>query len=183
MLKHTMIAAAAAALLAAGFAPAHAQQGQSSAPKREMRVYGQEVMTPDERQAYIDRMRAAKTSGERIRLRDEHRVEMQQRAKEKGVTLQEPQRRGGQKRDSKGGPSQVEQLFTEQERADFRKRMDSAKTPEERDKIRGEMRTQAEARAKEKGITLPEPRGPRAAKPTPAPVPAPAPAPQAPKVQ
>ena len=74
---------------------------------------------------------------------------------------------------------QGEQLFTEQERADYRKRMQDAKTPEEREKIRSDMRTQAEARAKEKGITLPPPRGPHGPKPAPAP----APAPDAPKAQ
>ncbi len=179
MFKQTLIAAAAAALLAAAMVPAAAQQSPPPAAKREMRVYGEEVMTPQERQAYVDRMRAAKTREDRIKLRDEHRAEMQQRAKEKGVTLQEPQRRGGEKGgakgDRKGAPSPAEQLFSEQERADFRQRMQDAKTPEERDRIRGEMRTQAEARAKEKGVTLPEPRGPRGAKP--------APAPEAPKAQ
>lgn len=174
MFKQTLIAAAAA-LLAAAMTPAAAQQSPPPAPKREMRVYGEEVMTPQERQAYVDRMRAAKTREDRIKLRDEHRAEMQQRAKEKGVTLQEPQRRGGEKGGAKGGPSPAEQLFTEQERTDFRQRMQDAKTPAERDRIRGEMRTQAEARAKEKGVTLPEPRGPRGAKP--------APAPEAPKAQ
>ena len=177
MFKQALIAAAAVALLAAATMPVYAQQGQPSAPKRELRVYGEEVMTPEERQAYVDKMRAAKTREDRIKLRDEHRVEMQMRAKERGITLQEPQRRGGQKGGPKGAPSQAEQLFTEQERADFRRRMHDAKTPEERDKIRDEVRTQAQARAKEKGITLPEPRGPRGPKP------APAPAPEAPKAQ
>jgi hypothetical protein len=67
-----------------------------------------------------------------------------------------------------------EQLFSQQERDDYRKRMQEAKTPEERTKIRDEAHAQAQARAKEKGITLPEPRGPK---------PAPAPAPEAPKAQ
>ena len=70
-----------------------------------------------------------------------------------------------------------EQLFSQQERDDYRKRMQEAKTPEERTKIRDEVHAQAQARAKEKGITLPEPRGPRGPKP------APAPAPEAPKAQ
>ncbi len=183
MLKHVLIAAASAGLLAAAFAPAH---GQATAPatKGEMRVYGEEVMTPQERQAYIDRMRAAKTPEERTKLRDEHRAEMQKRAQEKGITLQQPQRpggKGGAKGERKGG--QAAELFTEQERAEFRTRMQNAKTPEAKQQVRAEMRTQAEARAKEKGVTLPEPRGPRGAKPAPAPSSAPAPAPAAPKAQ
>ena len=173
MLKHTMIAAAAAALLVTGFAQAQTPapaQGQPPAPKREMHVYGEEVMTPQERQAYIDKIRAAKTPEERTKLRDEHRAEMQKRAQEKGVTLQEPQR-GGKGAPRGGRQSKMADLFTEQERADFHRRMKEAKTPEERDKVRADMRAQADARAKEKGVT------PRAPKP------APAPAPEAPKAQ
>jgi hypothetical protein len=60
-----------------------------------------------------------------------------------------------------------EQLFSQQERDDYRKRMQEAKTPEERAKIRDEARALADARAKEKGITLPEPRGPRGPGPGP----------------
>lgn len=164
MLKHTVLATAAAALLAMGLAPAHAQ-GDPPAPKREVRVYGEEVMTPQERQAYVDKMRAAKTPEERAKLRNEHRAEMQKRAQDKGITLKEPQRgaKGG------GRQSQMSQLFTEQERADFHRRMKDAKTPEERDKVRADMRAQADARAREKAMAKPKP--------------APAPAPDAPKAQ
>lgn len=66
------------------------------------------------------------------------------------------------------------QLMTQEERDAFRKQMQEAKTPEERAKIRDEHRATAQARAKEKGITLPEP-GPRG--------PATGPAPGAPKAQ
>lgn len=52
-------------------------------------LYGQQLMTPDERNAYMEKMRAATTREERIKLRNEHRAEMQQRAKEKGITLPE----------------------------------------------------------------------------------------------
>ena len=100
----------------------------------------------------------AKTPEERTKLRDEHRAEMQKRAKEKGVTLPEPGGRRGPGALRSGGPGgrmYGEQLFTQQERDDYRKRMQEAKTQEERDKIRDEARAQAEARAKEKGITLP----------------------------
>ena len=166
MLKCTVIVAAAASLLATGLAPVHAQ-GQAPAPKREMRVYGEEVMTPQERQAYIDKMRAAKPE-ERAKLRDEHRAEMQKRAQDKGVTLKEPQR--GANGTPKGGrQSKMGQLFTQQEQADFHRRMKEAKTPEERDKVRADMRAQADARAKEKGVAKPGP--------------ATAPAPDAPKAQ
>jgi len=158
MFKQTLIAAASLVLVAAATTTAFAQTpapppDKAGAP----RMYGYELMTPEERQAYADKMRAAKTPEERTKLRDEHRAEMQKRAKEKGVTLQEPQRRGAPKG---GRQSQMSNLFTEQERAEFHQRMKDAKTPEERDKVRADMRAQTEARAKEKGVTLPPERGP-----------------------
>lgn len=45
-------------------------------------------------------------------------------------------------------------LFTQDERAQFEQKMKSAKTPEERDAVRKEMRAAFEMRAKERGITL-----------------------------
>jgi len=160
MFKQTLIAAAAIALLGAATAPVLAQ-GTTTPPAKAgpQRMYGYELMTPEERQAYMDKMRSAKTPEERAKLRDEHRAEMQQRAKEKGVTLPEPGGRRGPGGPG-GGRMDGKELFTDQERADYRKRIQEATTQEERDKIRGEARAQAEARAKEKGITLPPPRGP-----------------------
>ncbi|MGC1952322.1 MAG: hypothetical protein WA970_07080 [Gammaproteobacteria bacterium] len=51
------------------------------------RVYGRDLMTGQERNEYQARMRAAKTSQERERIRAEHHEQMQARAREKGVTL------------------------------------------------------------------------------------------------
>lgn len=59
-------------------------------------VYGSQLMTPEERRAYHDKMRAAKTPQAREQLRREHHAEMQARAKERGVTLpDEPPARSG----------------------------------------------------------------------------------------
>jgi Spy/CpxP family protein refolding chaperone len=73
---------------------------------------------------------------------------------------------------AKGTPRQSQlpgdELFTPEERRAFFDRMKAAQTPEERAKIQAERRATAEARAKEKGITLP---------------PTPGPAPGAPKAQ
>jgi len=150
------------------------------------RLYGAELMTPEERDAYIEKMRSAKTQEERRKLRDEHRAEMQKRAKEKGVTLPEPRgpgagrssgAGGGPGGAAKGGRGQMygQELFTPDERKAYFDRMQAAPTPEERAKIRDELRATAQARAKEKGITLPEPgtRGPGG----------PGPGPDAPKAQ
>ena len=117
-------------------------------------------------------MQEAQTPEERTKIRDEAHAQAQARAKEKGITLPEP--RGPRGPGGPGGPGggrgqmYGEQLFSQQERDDYRKRMQEAKTPEERTKIRDEVHAQAQARAKEKGITLPEPRGQRGPKPGPA---------------
>jgi Spy/CpxP family protein refolding chaperone len=65
---------------------------------------------------------------------------------------------------AKGTPRQSQlpgdELFTPEERRAFFDRMKAAQTPEERAKLQAERRATAEARAKEKGITLPPPPGP-----------------------
>ena len=56
-----------------------------------------------------------------------------------------------------------DELFSPEERRAFFDKMKAAQTPEERAKIQAERRATADARAKEKGITLTEP-GPGAPK-------------------
>jgi len=48
------------------------------------------------------------------------------------------------------------QLMTDEERAEYRARLRSAKTREERDQIRKEHHERMKERAKERGITLPD---------------------------
>jgi hypothetical protein len=48
------------------------------------------------------------------------------------------------------------QLMTDKERLQFREKMMTAKTVEEREKIRTEQHAMMQARAKEKGVTLPD---------------------------
>ena len=59
------------------------------------RIYGSQLMTQKERSAYRARMRAAKTVEEREQIRNEHHALMQQRAKERGVTLPDMPPAGG----------------------------------------------------------------------------------------
>ena len=59
-----------------------------------------------------------------------------------------------------GGPGIGQQLMTPEERSALQEKMRSAKTPEERQKLAEANRAEMEKRAKEKGITLPEHRGP-----------------------
>ena len=65
-------------------------------------------------------------------------------------------------------PAQVRQtepiygyrMMNEQERNGYREKMRNANSPEERQVVRDERRKLMEARAKERGVTLPEGRGP-----------------------
>jgi Spy/CpxP family protein refolding chaperone len=54
------------------------------------RMGGQPLMTPEERSAFQEKMRNAKTPEERQKLVEANRTEMQKRAKEKGITLPQP---------------------------------------------------------------------------------------------
>jgi hypothetical protein len=60
------------------------------------------------------------------------------------------------------GAAAAQQLMTPEEQTAFREKMQNAKTPEERQKLAEANRAEMEKRAKEKGITLPQPHGPRA---------------------
>jgi len=64
-------------------------------------------------------------------------------------------------KDGHEGRGAGNQLMTPEERTAFREKMRGAKTPEERQQIAQANRTEMQKRAQEKGITLPEGRGPR----------------------
>jgi hypothetical protein len=70
------------------------QQKQKS--QAQQQIYGSQLMTPEERTEYRNKMRSLKTTAERDKLRAEHHAAMQARAKERGVTLPEtPPAKGG----------------------------------------------------------------------------------------
>ncbi len=58
-------------------------------------IYGSQLMTPQERREHSARLRAAKTEQEREQIRQEHHKQMQERAKERGVTLPDEPTPGG----------------------------------------------------------------------------------------
>src|SRR5512139_3179636 len=94
-MKRTFIASTIAAAFALAAASAFAQTPAPTQPTPQAqtqadRVYGYQLMTPEERSAFQEKMRAAATWEERQKIRDEHRAVMDQRAKEKGITLAEP---------------------------------------------------------------------------------------------
>ncbi len=99
MKKRTlMVSALATALyLSAGFALAADQEPakEKAQTQKQEQIYGSQLMTQQERAEQRDRMRAAKTAEEREQIRKEHHERMQERAKERGVSLpDEPPARG-----------------------------------------------------------------------------------------
>jgi hypothetical protein len=60
------------------------------------------------------------------------------------------------------GPAAAQQLMTPEEQRAMIEKMQSAKTPEERQKLAEANRAEMEKRAKEEGITLPQAHGPHA---------------------
>jgi hypothetical protein len=65
----------------------HAQTREHMQTNDAQQIYGSQLMTPAERAAYSQRLREARTVQARDRIRAEHHVQMQERAKAQGVTL------------------------------------------------------------------------------------------------
>lgn len=100
------IAGLAAPMVALGFisTQAFAADPKEAAKPAEERIYGSQLMTPEERAQHRDAMRTAKTPEEREKIRKEHHEKMKQRAKERGVTLpDEPPMGKGMMGDGMGG--------------------------------------------------------------------------------
>lgn len=88
-MKHVSMLALALCMAMGVAAPAAAQM-QSRDPMQMQdgeRIYGSELMTPQERSEYQARMRALKTEPEREAFRLEQHKKMQERAKAQGKTL------------------------------------------------------------------------------------------------
>ncbi len=90
------IAVVVAAAFAFGAAVADARQSTTPprtvqpgvhGPGRDGDIYGWQLMTLEEREAFRERLRSARTAEERDRLRLENHAAMQERARERGVTL------------------------------------------------------------------------------------------------
>jgi hypothetical protein len=99
MSKQLFIASAVAGILTMGFYPALPAQPSAGAPTeqagQQQPIYGSQLMTPAERAEYGARMRSLKTQEEREALRAQHHKQMQERAKQMGVTLPEMPSAGG----------------------------------------------------------------------------------------
>lgn len=114
--------------------------------------FGPQLLSEEEQAAYRARIRKAKTLQESDAIRTEHNELMKVRAKEKGVRLPEQRLPVGGGMGNFLGP----QLMTEEERAAYRAKIRSARTKEASEQIRTEHHEELDARAKERGITLPE---------------------------
>lgn len=72
------------------------QTQTQSQTRTQERIYGSQLMTQQERNEYRQQMRTMKTAQEREAFRLEHHKRMQDRARERGVTLpDEPPKRPG----------------------------------------------------------------------------------------
>lgn len=85
-----------AGLLLAAALPVGAQEPGAGMPMADQQIYGHQLMTPDERNAYRERMQNAATAREQERIRSEHHQQMVERAQQRGMTLpDEPPARTG----------------------------------------------------------------------------------------
>lgn len=92
-----MSALATALFLSTGFALAadQAPDQEKTPAKKQVQVYGSQLMTQQERSEYRAKMRAVKTAEEREQIRKQHHENMKSRATERGVTLpDDPPARG-----------------------------------------------------------------------------------------
>jgi hypothetical protein len=97
-MKRTVLALATAAALsipaAWNVAPATAEGGtttpQAAVATAPEVIYGAELMTPAERDAYLKKLATAKTEAEKDKIRQQHHTDMVALAKKKGVTIAEP---------------------------------------------------------------------------------------------
>ena len=78
------------ALLGAALAAPVLAQGGPGMAFNQGNTRGWELMTPEERGNFQKQMRSVKTYDECVAVQAEHRGAMEVRAKEKGVTLQNP---------------------------------------------------------------------------------------------
>jgi Spy/CpxP family protein refolding chaperone len=65
----------------------HGMGGTAHGPMGAGPAAAQQLMTPEEQRAMIEKMQNAKTPDERQKLAEANRAEMEKRAKEKGITL------------------------------------------------------------------------------------------------
>ncbi len=68
----------------------HGKGGMGHGPMGAGPAAAQQLMTPEEQRAMIEKLQNAKTPEERQKLAEANRAEMEKRAKEKGIPLPQP---------------------------------------------------------------------------------------------
>lgn len=86
-MKHASILAVSLGLALGISAPTFAQYPSVQRAQAQEQIYGYDLMTPQERNEYRERMRALNTEQEREAFRLEHHRKMQGRARAQGKTL------------------------------------------------------------------------------------------------
>ena len=96
-----------AGLVLAAALPVSAQEHGAEMPMADQQIYGNQLMTPGERNTYRERMQNATTAEERERIRSEHHEQMVERAQQQGITLpdQAPPRAGSGPGNGRGSGS------------------------------------------------------------------------------
>ncbi|MDH4109105.1 MAG: hypothetical protein OEW35_12355 [Gammaproteobacteria bacterium] len=104
-------------------------------------IYGSAFMSAEERDQYRMKLSGAKSDQEWAKMRSEHQVEMQARAKAQGKDLDPP--------------VYGQHMMTIEERARFTERLQAASTNAEREQIMAEHREFIRNRARELGVEEP----------------------------
>lgn len=114
------------------------------------------LLSNTERSQFRNEMANATTAQERNRIRAEHQNMMQQRAREMGIDAPAGAGAGGGMGAQGRAGYMLMTMLSDQERAQFMNRLQSAQTAQERQQIRNEMHTMARQRAQEMGVDVPD---------------------------
>lgn len=101
-------------------------------------IYGGELMSQQERLEYREQLRAKETTQERDQLKAEHRSNMQQRAKERGVTVQEP--------------IYGQNMMSQEDKLRYREQLQTMQTEQEREQFMAEHRAKMQSRAQQQTL-------------------------------
>ena len=123
-------------------------------------IYGAELMTEQDKLQYQNHLRELADEKQRVEFRLQHQTKMQQRAKERGVSLALAPTREQLQMQERARQMERQQIYgyslmTQSELEQYREQIRSATSEQERDKIRAAHRVSMQQRAKERGVTLP----------------------------
>ena len=115
-----------------------------SSKLKDNEIYGNGLMTKQERNQYRKEIHAASSTEERDRLRMQHQKEMQKRAKTQNKTL----------KNTSEGPIYGGSMLSTEERNQYRERLRLMDSEKEKNKFLAQHKERMRERAKEKGIPV-----------------------------